>query len=99
MQVVKKEKKEVMPLDQVKDLVHAVLLQQKAGQNAEGQTALQQQLRDFQTASTVKIGGPQYAALAQEITHPAPPPARPRFRRPRRFRRFAACRRVRDFLC
>ena len=78
VQVVKKEKKEVMPLDQVKDLVHAVLLQQKAGQNTEGQTALQQQLRDFQTASKVTIAGPQYAALAQEITHPAPPaPAAP----------------------
>ncbi len=74
VQVVKKEKKEVMPLDQVKDLVRAVLLQQKAGQNSEGQQALQQQLRDFQTASKVVIAGPQYAALAQEITHPAPPP-------------------------
>ncbi len=74
VQVVKKEKKEVMPLDQVKDLVRAILLQQKAQANTEGQTALQQQLRDFQTAATVKIAGPQYAALAQEITHPAPAP-------------------------
>ncbi len=74
VQVVKKEKKEVMPQDQVKDLVRAVLLQQKAGANAEGQQALQQQLRDFQTASKVVIAGPQYAALAQEITHPAPAP-------------------------
>ena len=74
VQVVKKEKKEVLPLDQVKDLVRALLLSQKAQANTEGQQALQQQLRDFQTAAKVSIAGPQYAALAQEITHPAPAP-------------------------
>jgi hypothetical protein len=68
------DKKNVLPLDQVKDLIHAQLLQQKAQADASAQQGLQQQLHDFQ--SQVKITSvPQYAPLVQTLTHPAPAPA------------------------
>lgn len=73
VKVVEKKPKETLPLDQIKDLIRANLLQQKAGANPAAQQALQQQLRDFQTQAKVSITGAQYASLVQELTHPAPP--------------------------
>ena len=67
------DKKEVLPLDQVKELIRAQLLQQKAQSDPTAQQGFQQELRDFQSA--VKITAPpQYAAVVQALTHPAPPP-------------------------
>jgi len=67
------DKKEVLPLDQVKDLIRAQLLQQKAQADPNAQQSFQQQFRDFQT--TVKITAPsQYASVVQALTHPAPAP-------------------------
>ena len=66
------DKKEVLPPDQVKDLIRAQLLQQKAQSDPTAQQGFQQSLRDFQ--SHVKITtSPQYASVVQALTHPAPP--------------------------
>ena len=65
------DKKEVLPLDQVKDLIRAQLLQQKAQADPAAEQTFQQELRDFQTQ--VKITAPpQYASVVQTLTHPAP---------------------------
>ena len=72
VKVVETAKKETLPLDQVKDLIRANLLQQKAEADPNAQQAVRQQLHDFQSAAKVSIAGAQYAALAQELTHPAP---------------------------
>ena len=74
VKVVEKKDKETLTLDQAKELIRAQLLQQKAQADPLAQQTLQQSLRDFETASKVTIAAPQYAALAQELTHPAPPP-------------------------
>ncbi|MGI4789533.1 MAG: peptidyl-prolyl cis-trans isomerase [Janthinobacterium lividum] len=67
------DKKVVLPLGQVKDLIRAQLLQQKAQSDPTAQEGFQQELRDFQ--SQVKITtSPQYASVVQALTHPAPPP-------------------------
>ena len=67
------DKKEVLPLDQVKELIRAQLLQQKAQADPSAQQSFQQQFRDFQSA--VKItASPQYASVVQTLTHPAPVP-------------------------
>ena len=67
------DQKQVLPLDKVKELIRAQLLQQKAGADPAAQQQFQQQLRDF--AGTVKITAPpQYASVVQALTHPAPPP-------------------------
>ena len=68
------DKKSVLPLDQVKELIRAQLLQQKAQADSAAQQTFQSELRDFQ--SQVKITtGTQYAAVVQTLTHPAPAPA------------------------
>ena len=67
------DKKEILPLDQVKDLIRAQLLQQKAQADPNAQQSFQQQFRDFQTAAKV-TAAPQYASVVQALTHPAPPP-------------------------
>ena len=72
VKVVEKKDKETLPLDQIKDLIRANLLQQKVQADPTAQQALQQQLRGFQSLCKVSIAGPQYASLAQELTHPAP---------------------------
>ena len=70
------DKKEVLPLDQVKDLIRAQLLQQKAQSDPSAQQGFQQELRDFQ--SQVKITTlPQYASVVQALTHPALPAQAP----------------------
>ena len=74
VKVVEKKDKEVVSEDGAKDLIHAQLLQQKAQADPQAQQTMQQSLRDFQTAAKVSISGAQYTALAQELTHPAPPP-------------------------
>jgi len=67
------DQKQVLPLDKVKELIRAQLLQQKAGADPEAQQQFQQQLRDF--AGAAKITAPtQYASVVQALTHPAPPP-------------------------
>ena len=67
------DKKQVLTLDQVKELIRAQLLQQKATSDPAAQQSFQQELRDFQTA--VKITAvPQYASVVQSLTHPAPAP-------------------------
>ena len=74
--VARVDKKEVLPLDQVKDLVRAQLLQQKAQADPTAQQGFQQALRDFE--SQVKItAAPQYASVVQTLTHPAPPAEAP----------------------
>ncbi len=66
------DQKEVLPLDQVKDLIRAQLLQQKAQADPSAQQTFQTEVRDFQSA--VKItAAPQYASVVQTLTHPAPP--------------------------
>ena len=66
------DNKEVLPLDQVKDLIRAQLLQQKAQSDPSAQQTFQTEVRDFQSA--VKItAAPQYASVVQTLTHPAPP--------------------------
>ncbi len=70
VKVVEKKDKETLPFDQIKDLIRANLLQQKVQPSA--QQELQQQLRSFQSLCKVSIAGPQYASLAQELTHPTP---------------------------
>ncbi len=66
------DKKEVLPLDQVKDLIRAQLLQQKAQADPAAQQSFQSEVRDFQSA--VKItAAPEYASVVQTLTHPAPP--------------------------
>ena len=70
------DKKEVLPLDQVKDLIRAQLLQQKAQSDPSAQQSFQQALRDFQSA--VKItAAPQYASVVQALdpSRPASPPS------------------------
>ncbi len=72
----KVDKKQTLTLDQVKELIRAQLLQQKAQADPAAQQTLQQQLRDFQTG--VKItAAPQYASVVQILTHPAPPQPAP----------------------
>ncbi len=67
------DKKEVLPLDQVKELIRAQILQQKAQADTAAQQGFQSELRDFQ--GKVKItAAPQYASVVQALTHPAPPP-------------------------
>ncbi len=67
------DKKETLPLDQVKDLIRAQLLQQKAQSDPQAQQSFQSELRDFE--STAKLtAAPQYASVVQALTHPAPPP-------------------------
>lgn len=80
VKVVEKKPKEVVPFDQVKDLIREQILQQKvraALADPAASEGFRQQLHDFQAASKLSIAGPQYAALAQQLTHPAPlpPPA------------------------
>jgi hypothetical protein len=71
--VARVDQKQVLPLDQVKELIRAQLLQQKATADATAQQGFQTELRDFQSA--VKITAPpQYASVVQTLTHPAPPP-------------------------
>lgn len=66
------DQKQVLPLDKVKELIRAQLLQQKAAADPAAQQQFQQQLRDF--AGTVKITAPpQYASVVQALTHPALP--------------------------
>ena len=72
MQVVEKKDKQVLPLDQVKALIHNQLLQQKAAADPSAQDALKQQFHDFTSQVKVSIAGAQYASLAQSLTHPAP---------------------------
>ena len=68
------DKKEVLPLDQVKELIRAQLLQQKAQADTTAQQGFQSELRDFEGA--VKItAAPQYASVVQALTHPAPAPS------------------------
>ena len=70
------DKKQVLPLDQVKELIRAQLLQQKAQADPAAQESFQTELRDFQ--SGVKITAPaQYASVVQALTHPAPAPTAP----------------------
>lgn len=71
------DQKQVQPLDKVKELIRAQILQQKAAADPQAQQQLQQQLRDFDSA--VKITAPtQYASVVQALTHPAPlPPSLP----------------------
>jgi len=69
IKVVEKKDKETLPLAQIKDLIQANLLQQKS----QSPETLQQPLHDFQTQAKLSIVGSQYAALVQELTHPAPP--------------------------
>lgn len=67
------DKKEVLALADVKDLIRAQLLQQKAQADSNAQQSFQQQFKDFQGA--VKLtAAPQYASVVQALTHPAPPP-------------------------
>lgn len=74
VKVVEKKDKQVLPLDQVKSLIRNQLLQQKA----QSPETLRQTMRDFQTQVKISIAGPQYAALVQDLTHPAPlPPPSP----------------------
>ncbi len=75
VKVVEKKDKETLPLDQIKDLIRANLLQQKAQANPSAQQTLQGQVHDFQAGCKISITGAQYASLAQELTHPAPPAA------------------------
>ncbi len=72
MQVVEKKDKQVLPLDQVKSLIHNQLLQQKAAADPSAQDALKQQFHDFTSQVKVSIAGAQYASLVQSLTHPAP---------------------------
>lgn len=66
------DKKEVLPLDQVKDLIRTQLLQQKAQADPSAQQTFQTELRDFETAAKI-TAAPQYASVVQALTHPAPP--------------------------
>lgn len=77
VKVVEKKDKEVLSLDQSKDLIRAQLLQQKAQADPMAQQTLQQSLRDFQSSVQITIPEAQYASLVQELTHPAPPPPVP----------------------
>ncbi len=72
VKVMEKKDKETPPLADVKDLIRANLLQQKAQADPAASQALQQQLREFQTQSKIVTASPQYAALAMELTHPHP---------------------------
>jgi hypothetical protein len=74
VKVVEKKDKEVVSQDGAKDLIHAQLLQQKAQADPQAQQTMQQSLRDFESQAKLSINGAQYASLAQELTHPAPPP-------------------------
>jgi len=79
VEVVEKKPKEVAPLDQVKGVIRDLVLQQKVRANPAAADTFKQQIRDFAAASKLSIVGPQYAALAQQLTHPAPlaPPSAP----------------------
>ncbi len=67
------DKKEVLPLDKVKELIRAQLLQQKAQSDPAAQQGFQQALRDFAGAAKI-TAAPQYASVVQALTHPAPAP-------------------------
>ncbi len=68
------DQKQVQPLDKVKELIRAQLLQQKAAADPQAQQQFQQQVRDFESAA--KITAPaQYAGVVQALTHPAPLPS------------------------
>jgi hypothetical protein len=71
--VARVDQKQVLPLDQVKELIRAQLLQQKAAADATAQQGFQTELRDFQGAVKITTA-PQYASVVQALTHPAPPP-------------------------
>ena len=75
VKVMEKKDKETPALGDVKDLIRANLLQQKAQEDPTGQRGLQQQLRDFQKATKIVTASPQYLALANELMHPQPAPA------------------------
>lgn len=66
------DKKEVLPLDQVKDLIRIQLLQQKAQSDPTAQQTFQTEVRDFESAAKITTL-PQYASVVQALTHPAPP--------------------------
>ena len=68
------DKKQVLPLDQVKDLIRFQLLQQKAQSDPTAQQGFQQELSDFQSHAKI-TAAPQYATVVQALTHPAPAPA------------------------
>ncbi len=70
------DKKETLPLDQVKDAIRIQLLQQKAQADPAAQQTFQTAFREFQTAAKL-TAAPQYASVVQVLTHPAPlpPPA------------------------
>lgn len=75
VKVVEKKGKETLPLDQVKELIRAQMLQQKIQADPAIQQTLQQSLRDFQGKVKIDIPETQYASLAQQLTHPAPAPS------------------------
>ena len=75
VKVMEKMDKDTPPLSDVKDLIRANLLQQKAQEDPAAQKALQQQLRDFQVQTKIVTQSPQYLALANELMHPQAPAA------------------------
>jgi len=72
VKVVEKKDKETPALADVKDLIRANLLQQKAAENPTAQQDLQKQLRNFQPQLKIVTQSPQYQILATELMHPQP---------------------------
>ena len=67
------DQKQTLTLDQVKELIRAQLLQQKAQSDPAAQQNFQSEVRSFQSAAKI-TAAPQYASVVQVLTHPAPPP-------------------------
>ena len=77
VKVMEKKDKETPALADVKELIRANLLQQKAQENPTAQQDLQKQLREFQAQTKIVTKSPQYQALATELMHPSAAAARP----------------------
>ncbi|BDI34381.1 hypothetical protein CCAX7_64320 [Capsulimonas corticalis] len=75
VKVVDKKAVEVLPQDQVKNMIQFLLLSQKAQQSQTGFQDIQQKLRDFQTKANIEIPEKQYNDLVNEIKNPPPPMA------------------------
>ncbi len=73
VQVVDRQKKEIVPLDQVKESIQFALMAQKAGQNPQQRQTVSQELRDFQTKAKIAIPDKRYAQLLTQLTEPPPP--------------------------
>ena len=72
VKVIEKKDKETPALADVKELIRANLLQQKASENPTAQQDLQKDLRNFQPQVKIVTQSPQYQALATELMHPQP---------------------------